>query len=151
MKTDETPPVGANSYQAIPEMVEFTRRDAPPASVRTLALGRVALALDGESGELAGLQCYVKTGRWKREEESPPLMPDAEGVLFLEPPGGNESLTYLPVEPRFLWHEASSSLRISLAEGAALVFKVASCLLVGVDREGRLTDIWLTDLDLALE
>ena len=53
------------------------------------------------------------------------------------------------MEPRFLWHEESSSLRISLCEGTALVFKVADCLMVGVDRKGRLTDFWMIGLDLA--
>jgi hypothetical protein len=148
--TDQEPPRGINVYQAIPEMVEFRRMGAPPAGVCTLAMGRLALALDKENGELVGLQCYVKTGRWKRSEEWPALVPDAAGILVLEHTCGEEGFAYFEAELRFLWHEESSSLRITLAEGMALVFRVADCLLAGVDREGRLTDIWLLGLDLAL-
>jgi len=147
LDTDGIPPLGLNSYQPIPEMVEFTRLDAGAPRLRSLALGRVVIALHEESGEFMSLQSYVKTGRWKREDE-PPREPDAEGVMYIELPPGSESLLFVNAEPRFLWHEDSSSLRISFREGMALAFRVADCIMAGVDRMGRLTDIWLLDLEL---
>ncbi len=143
------PPAGENTYQAIPEMVEFRLAEKVPAGVHTLAMGRLAIAVDGGSGALAGLQCHVRTARWRHGE--PPPEPDAEGVLVLEFTPGADGFAYLPAELRFLWHEESSSLRINLQDGLALVFKVADCLMAGIDRSGSLTDIWLLRLDLALE
>jgi hypothetical protein len=151
LKTEVEPPQGMNIYQAIPEMVEFRRLETAPPKARTLGLGRMVITLDGENGELVALQSYVKTGRWKTGEAETPPMPDAEGALIIAYPGGTEDFAYLPAEPRFIWHDESSSLRISLGEGTALVFKVADCLLVGVDREGGLTDIWMLGIDLSLE
>lgn|GEM_PF-3565609 len=147
--TERIPPHGINLYQAIPEMVVFECGDPPRNGVRTLALGRLAIALDGGSGELAGLQCHVKTGRWKREDEPPPE-PDAEGVLAVEGIDGEEGFTYIPSDPVFYWHEESASLRISLHPGTALIFQVADCLMAGVDIGGSLTEIWMLGLDLAL-
>jgi hypothetical protein len=149
LRTSDKPPGGMNSYEAIPEMVEFRRAGPPPARVRTLALGRLALSLEEESGELVGLRSYVKTGRWKTGEAEPPPEPDAEGILEIDYPRGAGGFSYLPSQPLYLWHEESASLRISLDEGAALVFKVADCLMAGVDRKGRLTDVWMLGLELA--
>ncbi len=147
LRTESEPLKGVGSYQAIPEMVEFTRLAPTPSGVRTLGLGRVAIILDGETGELVGLRCFVKTGRWKTGEAEAPPEPDAEGALFILYPGGEE-VAFIPSEPRFVWHEESRSLRISFHGDMALVFKVADRLLAGVDRKGRLTDIWMLDLDL---
>lgn len=149
LRTWQKPARGENLYRAIPEEVEFRRLDAPSPRARTLALGRLVLALDRESGELSGLQCFVKTGRWRTEGTEPPPPPDAEGRLAVSYPCGEEDFSYLAAEPRFLWHEESRSLRVALREGTALAFQVADCLLVGVDREGRLTDVWMLGLDLA--
>jgi hypothetical protein len=148
--TGMIPPRGINFYQAIPEMVVFERADPPRAGVRTLGFGRLAIALDGADGKLAGVQCYVKTSRWKREDDPPP-QPDAEGVLVVEDIGGIEGFAYVPSDQVFYWHEESASLHISLQPGTALVFKVADCLMAGVDIKGALTDLWLLGLDLALE
>jgi hypothetical protein len=149
LKAGETPPPGTNIYQAIPEMVEFRQVDTQAAGVCTLAIGRLALTLDSESGELVGVRSYVKTGRWRKGEKEPPPEPDAEGVLFLEHPCGEDGFAHIPAELRFIWYEESSSLRISLGEGAALILKVADCLMVGVDREGHLADFWLLGIDLS--
>ncbi|MEW6553138.1 MAG: hypothetical protein AB1384_02490 [Actinomycetota bacterium] len=148
--TQVEPPRGSVMYQAIPEMVAYERGDAPRAGVRTLAFGRLVLALEGAEGELVGVQCHVKTGRWKREDEPPPE-PDAEGVLLVGGAEGEGGITFIPSDPAFFWHEESYSLHILLKPGLALVFKVADCLLAGVDAGGNLTDIWMLGLDLALE
>ena len=147
LDTQAEPPRGTNIYRSIPEMVEFAPLDPAGGGLRSLALGRVLISLRGESSEFAGLQSYVKTGRWKRAEE-PPGEPDAQGVMYIDLPPGGESPVFVSAEPRFLWHEESSSLRITLAEGMALLLRVADCVSVGVDRDGRLTDIWLLELDL---
>jgi hypothetical protein len=142
---------GVNIYQAIPEMVEYSRTKAIPSRVRTLGLGRVALILDAATGELVGLRCFVKTGRWRTGEAEAPPEPDAEGTLVIILPASEEDVAFLPAEPRFVWHEESRSLRISFHGDMALVFKVADRLLAGVDRTGRITDIWMLDMDLSLE
>ena len=151
LRTEREPVRGMNTYQAIPETVEFNRSRAAVGSVRTLGLGRVALTMEGETGELVGLRCHVKTGRWKTGEAEAPPEPDAEGVMAIAHPFAAEDILFLPAEPRFFWHDGSRSLRISFSAGMALVLKVADCLLAGVDRKGRLTDIWMLDLDLSLE
>ncbi|RJP30372.1 MAG: hypothetical protein C4536_10070 [Actinobacteria bacterium] len=150
LKTAVEPPLGINTYQAIPEMVEFHRLGPIPLSTRTLALGRMLLSLDGDGGEVVGLQSYVKTGRWKSEQEPLPAV-DAAGCLVILLPSGVDDPVFIAAEPGFAWHEDSRFLRISLGGETALVFQVASCLLAGVDRAGRLTDIWMLDLDLSLE
>ncbi len=150
LKTEVEPPPGLNTYQAIPEMVEFHRLGPIPARTRALALGRVLISVDPEGGEVVGLQSHVKTGRWRTDQEPLPVA-DAEGSLVILHPGGDEDLVFLAAEPRFTWHEESNALHISLGGETALVFKVASCLLAGVDRKGRLADIWMLDLDLSLE
>lgn len=150
LRTDKKPAGGMNIYQAIPETIEFSRLVAPTGRVRTLGLGRVALSLEDKTGELVGLRCYVKTGRWKTSEAEAPPEPDAEGTLVIIHPSGEKDILFIPAEPRFVWHEESHSLRISFAMEIALLFRVADCLLAGVDRKGRLTDIWMLDLDLSL-
>lgn len=150
MKTTLRPPLGINTYKAIPEMVAFHRLGPLPSSTSTIGLGRILLSLDGDGGELFGIQSHVKTGRWKTETDPLPAA-DAEGSLVILDPSGGDELVFISADPRFTWHEESQSLHISLSEGTALIFKVASCLLVGVDRGGRLTDIWMLDLDLSLE
>jgi hypothetical protein len=149
LKTTVVPPTGINTYQAIPEMVAFHRLGQLPSKTRTIGLGRMLISLDDDGGELVGLQSHVKTGRWKTEPEPLPVA-DASGSLVILHPGGEGDFVFVGADPRFTWHEESQSLHISLGEGTALVFEVASCLLVGVDREGRLTDIWMLDLDLSL-
>jgi hypothetical protein len=146
LRTEKEPVKGISSYQAIPELVEFMCLAPLTSGVRTLGLGRVAIILDEETGELVGMKCFVKTGRWKTGEAPP--QPDAEGALVVMYPGGDEEIAFIPAEPRFTWHEESCSLRISFQGDTALVFKVADRLLAGVDRRGRLTDIWVLDLDL---
>lgn len=146
LRTESEPVKGVSSYQAIPEMVEFTCLVPAPSRLRTLGLGRVAIILDAESGEFIGLRCFVKTGRWKTGEAPPQA--DAEGALVILYPGDDEDIAFMPSEPRFSWHGESRSLRISFHGDTALVFKVADRLLAGVDRRGRLTDIWVLDLDL---
>lgn len=145
----ELPPaLGMNLYVAIPETVEYRRLDLPPCRTLTLGLGRLAVSVAAESREIASLFCHVKTGRWRTDGVEPPPEPDYEaGIAILQDFGGGD-LVFLPMEPRFLWHEESRSLRLSLAEGTALVIRAANCLLVGIDAAGRLTDFWLTDLDL---
>jgi len=149
LRTSVVPPPGINTYQAIPEMVAFHRLGPLPSKTRTIGLGRMLLSLDDDGGELFGLQSHVKTGRWKTEPDPLPAV-DAEGSLAIQHPGCENELVFFSADPGFSWHEESQSLHISLQEGTALIFKVASCLLVGVDREGRLTDIWMLDLDLSL-
>lgn len=149
LKTAVAPPTGINTYQAIPEMVAFHRLGPLPSRTRTIGLGRMLLSLDDDGGELFGLQSHVKTGRWKTETDPLPAV-DAEGSLVILHPGGEDEMVFVSADPGFTWHEESQSLHISLSEGTALIFRVASCLLVGVDREGRLTDIWMLDLDLNL-
>ena len=146
--TDREPPRGLSVYQSIPEMVEFRRLEKPPLRMRTIGMGRLAVMVDVDCGELAGLQSYVKTGRWRTEGTEAPPVPDARGVLTFPRAGEAEDLAYFPAEPRYLWHEGSASLRIAIAEGTALVFEVADCLLAGVDREGAISDFWMLDLDL---
>jgi hypothetical protein len=148
LKTEAEPPRGMNTYQAIPEMVEFRRSEVPGGEVHTIALGRLAISMESESRELVSLQSYVKTGRWKTSEHGPSRHIDAQGVLVIKDPGGDEGFAYHASEARFFWHEESASLHIALGDGAALAFKVADCLMVEVDREGRLTDIWMLGLDL---
>ena len=150
LKTEVEPPPGLNTYQAIPELVEFHRLGPLPSKTRSIALGRVLLSLDAEGGEFVGLQSHVKTGRWKTDQEPLPVA-DAEGSLVILHPEGEEGLSFLAADPHFTWHDESSSLHISLGGETALVFKIASCLLAGVDRKGRLSDIWMLDLDLSLE
>jgi hypothetical protein len=150
LRTESQPVKGISLYQAIPEMVEFTRLGPVSPTVSTLGLGRAAIILDGETGELVGLRCFVKTGRWRTGEAEAPPQPDAEGRLIVTRSGGEEDVTFIPSEPRFLWHEESRSLRISFRGDMALVFKIADSLMAGVDRRGRLTDIWMLDLDLSL-
>ncbi len=147
LDTHKPPPRGSNSYRPIPETVEFTRTGTAGTGLRSLAMGRVLIALHGESGEFVSLQSYVKTGRWKRDEGGP-REPDAQGVMCIELPPGSENPLFVRAEPRFLWHEGSSSLRISFGEGTVLIFRVADCVDAGVDRGGHLTDIRLLDLDL---
>lgn len=149
VRTDLPPAEGINIYVAIPETVEYRRLDLPPSSVLTLGLGRLAVGILAHDREIASLFCHVKTGRWRTEGVEPPPEPDYESGIALKQEFGEESLVFLPLEPRFLWHEESRSLRISLAEGTALAIKAANCLLVGIDTAGRLTDFWLLDLDLA--
>lgn len=149
LKTAVAPPEGINTYQAIPEMVAFHRLGPLPSRTRTIGLGRMLVSLDDDGGELCGLQSHVKTGRWKAEPSPLPAV-DAEGSLVIMHPGGGDELVFIGAEPDFTWHEESQSLHISLSEGTALIFRVATCLLVGVDREGRLTDIWMLDLDLSV-
>ncbi|MBC7229076.1 MAG: hypothetical protein H5T74_01625 [Actinobacteria bacterium] len=146
--THREPPRGLNIYQPLPELVEFRRLEKPPSRVRTIGLGRLVVLVDGEGGELVGLQSYVKTGRWKSEGTEAPPLPDARGVLAFPAGEDTEELAFFPAEPRYLWHDETASLRIAISGETALVFEVADCLLAGVDREGRLTDFWLLDLDL---
>jgi hypothetical protein len=150
LRMESDPVAGENIYQAIPEMIEFRRLRSLAGRTRSLGLGRVMLSLDAESGDLLGLTCYVKTGRWRSLHSSPPPEVDAEGILAVDLLQTREDMVFVPAEPDFIWHEESRSLRISFNDALALVFRVADCLLVGVDREGHFTDIWLLDLDLAL-
>lgn len=148
--TGREPPRGLNLYQPVPELVEFRRLEKPPSRVRTIGLGRLVVLVDKEGGELAGLQSYVRTGRWRtRDTEEPPL-PDACGVLTFPDLMGEGDLSYFPAEPKYLWHDGSASLRVSIGNGTALVFEVADCLLAGVDRQGAISDFWLLDLDLGV-
>ncbi|NPV59582.1 MAG: hypothetical protein HPY75_07960 [Actinobacteria bacterium] len=148
VKPDLPPAEGINIYTAIPETVEYRRLDLPPCRTMTLGLGRLAVGIAAESREIASLLCHVKTGRWRTEGVEPPPEPDYEAGIAILLDFGEDDLVFLPVEPRFLWHEESRSLRLSLAEGTALVIRSANCLLVGIDAAGRLTDLWLLELDL---
>lgn len=139
---------GENLYIAIPESVEYRRLDRPPGKVNSLGLGRLVLAIDSDSQELVGLQAYVKTSRWKTGEAEPPPEPDAEGALSVEHPFCEEDFAFISVTPAYQFHEDSHSLRIKLAEGADLAFQAADCLMIGLDRGGNITDIWMLDLDI---
>lgn len=150
IRTDREPPAGENVYQAIPEAVEFRRLDAPPRGGLTLGLGRLALTFSEPEGELEGLHCHVKTGRWKTEGTQPPPQPDSRGVLAVLQDFDEEGFAYHPLELSFHWHEASRSLCIRLGYDAPLVIEVADCLLAGIDAAGRLTAVWMLDLDLSL-
>ena len=107
--------------------------------------------VDVADGELVGLQSYVKTGRWKTQASEAPPHPDARGVLSFISHSEGEELAYFPAEPRFIWHEGTLSLRITISDDTALVFEVADCLLAGVDRRGGITDFWMLDLELRLQ
>lgn len=148
VRPDLPPAEGVNTYTAIPETVEYRRLDLPPSRTLTLGLGRLAVGITAESREIASLFCHVKTGRWRTEGVEPPPEPDYEAGIAILQDFGEDGLVFLPLEPRFLWHEESRSLRLSLAEGTALVIRAANCLLAGIDAAGCLTDFWLLDLNL---
>ena len=148
VNTESAPARGENLYVAIPESVEYRRMDRSPGEVKSLGLGRLVLALDSSSRELVGLLAHVKTSRWKTGEAEPPPEPDAEGALIVKHDFGEEDFAFISISPVYLFHEDSQSLRIRFAEGAALIFRAADCLLAGIDRGGRLTDIWMLDLDI---
>ena len=148
VNTDLAPAQGENLYVGIPESVEYRRMDRTPGEVNSLGLGRLVLALDSSSQELVGLQAHVKTSRWKTGEAEPPPEPDAEGALFIKHDFGEEDFAFVSISPVYLFHDDSRSLRIRLAEGAALAFRAADCLMAGIDRSGHLTDIWMLDLDI---
>jgi hypothetical protein len=148
VNTNEVPTRGENVYVAIPESVEFRLLDRPPGEISSLGMGRVVLALDSKTRELVGLQAHVKTSRWKTGEAKPPPQPDAEGSLIIKYPFGQEDFAYISATPDYIYHEESSSLRIKLGEGMALAIRVADCLMVGIDSQGHLIDIWMLDLDI---
>jgi len=141
---------GVNVYVPIPETVEYVRQDIPLLPSRSLALGRVMFVLERRSGELLGIHSYVKTSRWKTEGVGEPPEPDAEGALFLEYPG-DKDLTFFKAEPDFRYNEVLKALRITFLEGTRLAFQVADCLVVGADEKGRLTEVWMLRLPLAME
>ncbi len=151
LMTDREPPRGLNLYQPLPEMVEFRRLERPPSRVRTIGLGRLVVLVDKEGDELAGLQSYVKTGRWRTQGTEKPPLPDARGILIFPARMDEEDLSYFPAEPKYLWHDETASLRISIGKGADLIFEVADCLLAGIDRHGAISDFWLLDLDLRVD
>lgn len=150
VRTDKPPAVGVNVYVAIPETVEYRRIDIPLARTLTLGLGRLAAGLLEDGRELSSLRCHVKTGRWRTQGVEAPPEPDCEAAVAILQEFGEDDFAYMPLEPRFFWHDESRSLRISLAEGMALAIKAANCLLVGIDSGGHLTDFWLLDMDLSL-
>jgi hypothetical protein len=150
IRTSKSPPEGMNLYVPIPESVQFVRRDAAPRSLLTLGLGRLALRFTAAERELEGLHCHVKTSRWRGSGTEAPPEPDAQGVLAILHEFDEGGFAYIPMDLAFMWHDGSRSLRICMSEGTALVIRVADCLLAGLDGGGRLTDIWMLDLDLEL-
>jgi hypothetical protein len=148
VKVDAQGPIalGENIYSALSGSLEYRRLDLKLEEVCSLGLGRLILNLSRESGELLGLSAYVKTGRWKTEGVGRPPRPDVQGKLYIQHHLGEEDFAFQPLEPAFMFDDKTRSLLIELRGASALVIQAANCLLVGLDREERLSDIWLLDL-----
>jgi|GEM_PF-1953027 len=114
--------------------------------VKTLALGKLVLTLDGETQRLQGLRAYSPSARWKVEGTEEPPADDAQGALYLTHDFGGEDLCFGNLYPRYEFHEPTRSLRIRIREGKALVIRVGHRVLAGISTEGLLTDFWLEDL-----
>jgi hypothetical protein len=152
LDTSRTCARGNNFYIPLREYVEYRRTDTGRRKVRNLALGRVMLTLEKETGELLGLGCYVRTSQWRCRQGVIPPSPDAEGALRLEYPFSGEDFAFMDLQPGFAYDELYHYLQVTFAgEETALVLKAADCLLVGVSRTGRLTELWMLDLDMNLE
>ncbi len=138
---------GLAYYRSLDRAVELAPQlFIPGARTKTLALGKLILSLEGETQRLIGLRAYTPSNRWKVEGTEPPPEADAQGgVSFLLDFQGQD-LFFHNLYPGYEFHSRDNSLRIRVRGSCDLVIRVGERLLLGMDRAGLLTDLWLEDL-----
>ncbi len=138
---------GSAYYRSVSRAVEISPTlFIPGERVKTLALGKLVLSLDGESQRLIGLRAYTPSNRWKVEGTEPVPEPDALGEVVFTHDFQDQELRFYNLYPRYEFHAPDGSLRIRLRGSHDLVIRVGDSLLLGMDRSGVLTDFWLEKL-----
>lgn len=138
---------GSAYYRSVSRAVEISPAlFIPGERVKTLALGKLILSLDGESQRLIGLRAFTPSNRWKVDGTEPAPEPDALGEVFFTYDFQDQELYFYHLYPTYEFHATDGSLRIRLHGNHYLVIRVGDSLLLGMDRSGVLTDFWLESL-----
>ncbi len=138
---------GSVRYRGLDRAVELSAVAAPPGlRVKTLALGKLALTLEGSSQRLLGLTGFTPSGRWATEGAGPPPPVDAAGALHFTADFSGEDFLYADLRPRYEFDEESRCLRLRFSRSGALAVRAGNCLVAGISRSGDLTDLWLERL-----
>jgi hypothetical protein len=137
---------GTPSYSSSTRALELPARPAAATDrVKTLALGKLVLALDYQTQRLLGLTAFLPASRWGISECGPPP-PDTQGSLGFTLDFGADDFRFYDLPPRCYFHESSGSLQVKLGEGGVLAVRTGLRLVAGLSREGGLTDLWLEGL-----
>jgi hypothetical protein len=135
---------GFACYRSLDRAVELSPvLFMPGARIKTLALGKIILTLDGDTQRLIGLRAYTPSGRWKVEGTEAPPEADARGAVVFTHDFHGQDLCFHNLYPGYEFHPPDNSLRVRLPGKYDLVIRVGDSLLLGLDREGLLTDFWL--------
>lgn len=138
---------GCAYYRSLDRSVEISPTLLIPGEkVKTIALGKLVLTLEGTTQRLIGLRAYTPSSRWKVEGTEPRPEADAGGGVIFTHDFQGQDLCFYNLYPKYEYHQQDGSLRIRLRGDYDLVIRVGDRLLLGMDRTGVLTDIWLEGL-----
>lgn len=145
--SDEDLIPGLAYYRSIDRSVEiFPSLFIPGERTKAIALGKLVLNLEGTTQRLTGLRAHTPSNRWKVEGTEPVPEEDARGGVIFTHDFRDQDLCFCNLYPKYEYHQPDGSLRIRLHGNYELVIRVGDCLLLGINRMGVLTDIWLESL-----
>ncbi len=138
---------GSAYYRSLDRSVEiYPSLFIPGEKVKTIALGKLVLTLEGTTQRLIGLRAHTPSSRWKVEGTEPLPEADAQGGVIFTHDFQGQDLRFYNLYPKYEYHQPDESLRIRLHGDYDLVIRVGDRILLGMDRTGVLTDIWLEGL-----